>query len=263
MEKNIELMGNESAKFVFLRREKLRLAELQRIPKPEKESIDQSFMIGIKKVLEEERDLVLRNVVSASCRDVQDSYSLPLFQAAVSKRYRPQGARLAELDSLIAGLPRLEALIEEQDYSLKVGEWSCRMNGLNQILSEMETKLPKPFEHTKINVDPNYPSDRCTMVDNKWVDVWLTKYLNSKRPIFFEPYSTWSEKMEEFYEKVYLVEWQKAQDLLHVPVAAKPEPPPPFPPEQVVPIRAFLEEGQSEYPEQGTLKSRIYKKIGR
>jgi hypothetical protein len=255
VDKIINLLGEKGAGFFKVKseREKKKVSDL--IPQPENQVNLENYRLEMEETTKKELEAKAQNIFVSVNNEISSVWSKNLFLETVRKRVMalPYAERMAVLPYIQKGA---EAII----YQMEFDAWGKRSADVDRNIRGYESGFPKPFDIGMMN-SGDYPKERIGFADNKPFDKWLTEALGEKRPIFFEPYERWGEKLSECYEKVYLKEYQKDQDLLHpLKAAAKPEPPPPPPPEQSQAIAEFYEMGNEEPGTlQGRIRSRIYK----
>lgn len=277
MDARINNMGEESAKFIFLDREKLKLAELEKIPQPKRTQNFESWEKEKETILKQEFDQVCQNIVAASEREISSVFSEDSLKETVWKKFQNESAKLMRPYAMLAALPTIRKLIEDTIWGKGFEAWSHRLDGLKQRIADMESKLPQPFSLSLINTE-KYPdgsfrfplngdeNDRVRQLsDGTWVDLWLQKDLGEKKVIPFEPQERYIPYLKRYHPEVYwaTAEREKAEARKQPSPVVNEEPPPtppPIPPEQAKAIHGFFNDGAEET---GTLRgriSRIYKK---
>lgn len=255
VEKIINLLGEKGAGFFLVKAEREKKKVTDKIPKPANKVSCDDLRLEIEDATKKELEAKAQNIISSVNNEISSMWSEPFFRGTLHKKVMglPVGER-------VAILPYIQKGAEETIYKMELDAWDKRAADVDMTIRNYESGFPKPFTLSMMNVDPDYPESRIEFIDNKPCDKWLREALGEKKPIPFDPYEKWGEKMSECYEKAYLPAWQRDQDLLHAPVAAKPEPPPPSPSnEQAKAIHGFFEQ---EAEDTGTLRgrvSRIYK----
>lgn len=261
MDKIINLLGERGAGVFLVKpeREKKKLAE--RTPKPEKKINLDSWILDIEKATESELEAKAKSIVSSSNVGITEMWSEDLFKDALRKKVMalPVGERKQLL-------PLIQKYAEAEIYARSLDKWNHRFDEIDSAIRGYESTFPKPFDIGMMNTNVDYPKERIGFADNQPYDRWLTDELKEKRPVFFSPHDRWLEKLAEFYEKVYLVEYQREQDLLRPPVAQKVEPTATPQPEPISPaMREFFAMGEETLLEEdgltpsGRRRSRVYK----
>lgn len=268
MIKNIEQIANHQAGPVHSLKEKREIrAVKEKEPKPERQAVNAEDWVEERQALVREQWIQkAKDLVAATSRQIATMWNSELLKQTLWENLLKLS--LAERDGI---LHYIQEPLEAEIYSRPLDDWAHRLEQIDREIVLLEANhVPKPFSPDMINKDTLYPASRCLMEAGKYYDAWLTKYLDSKKPIYFEPHSAWLDSLEKFYHQVYLVEYQKDQE-------AKAAPPPPAEPEvigafsdgpnSVLLAREFYEKegsaGQHGQPELSWTKQRIYKGGGK
>lgn len=257
MDKIVNLLGEKGAGFFLVKAEREKKKERDRIPKPEKQINLESYCLEMEEATKKELEAKGQSIVVSVNNEISSMWSEPFFKETLRKKVMalPVGERGAIL-------PFIQKYAEATIYQMQLDAWDKRSAAVDRNIRGYESGFPKPFTMSMMNVDKDYPEERIGFVDNKPYDKWISKQLGEKRPVFFEPYERWGEKLAECYEKVYLVTAKKEREeeaKRLAPPVVKVEPPPPPPSEQAGALHGFFSEGVEE---SGTLRgrvSRIYK----
>ena len=113
----------------------------------------------------------------------------------------------------------LQREMEAVLFAREMEGFNRRFESIDGNIRKWEGKIPKAFDKNLINVDSRYPIDRVGFLQEKPFDRWLTNGLKEKALFFDSP--TYTEKLIQFYNEVYLPLHEKEQV-----EELKPEPPP-------------------------------------
>ena len=202
VDKITNYLGEIGAKFYLVKPEREKKKEIEKMPKPLREKRLDDFWADIEKALGVDFDAKAKSVVNSANVGLAEIWSEDLFKEALKKKILT--LPLGEREEL---LPLIQKYAEDELYSRQLNSWNHRLDGINQAILALEKSFPKPFDIGMLN-GPDYPKERVGFADNRPYDLWLTQGLGEKRPVFFEPYDRWAEKLSEFYEKVYLPAWE-------------------------------------------------------
>ena len=236
-----------------LRKKRLIKSEKEREPKPQKTVSLKGWCDEKLAVVKGQKTAMAQSIVSGGRGDVLEAWNVEGFKEGVWKRLDKLSPELKE-----TLLPLVASMMEETIYSIDVDVWSKRLDGVDREISEFERRLPPRFSMDLVNVNKFYPASRIGYDDKgrAW-DKTLTKYLlgeDSKKKIYFEPFQDWLAENENFYNKVYLVEFQK-----HAKQSTAPKVEEPHHPEPPMSLAGFYSIGREEgVKEEGEIRSKIY-----
>ena len=206
---------------VKLREAKLKKNELEKIPKPKKEITAKSWLEEKSAAYEQERRDIARGLIQAAQQDVSSIFNEEVFKDAIDKRL--SGLPI-ERRNLI--LPTIADLLEETLFSVSLSAWENRTQDVDKSIRNLESRLPPKFSMELVNRHKDYPSGRIVYVDNEPCDKWLSDILGSKKPIPFNTFDRWLEKLEQAYA-VYLEEHRREQEAKQPPLVEVPAQPQP------------------------------------
>jgi hypothetical protein len=273
MDKSWTIMSQEATPYCELEKYELQRRAKEGIPEPAKKK--DIFAEQIKKEedwINSELERLAQTEVRAGLRDSgrvisdeNEEGKAAIFEH-VKRHFQSGLSKITSLEVELLSLKRLGKYLDEEVNRDATQTWSNRFRGVDELIKQVKARIPELFNSGKINVDPRFPIERCSQVDGRWCDMWLSSALKSK-PIPFEN-SKYVDDLKKFHRDFFLPQLKKEQDAKKIEETPAPPvesaPPPVDPGISPALMHEFYTMGNEErtQPDPGlTLRGRIQSKI--
>ena len=210
MDKILEQLGNEAGPFKTDKGLKEQRVQAQKKPKPEKKNRFNEWRGQKEKELRQQMQTIAWGMVQKASQDIASLYSDSGLLEHTMKNFEREQVKVMWPAVQLQYLDLLQEALENVCYSKELEVYNAELREFDNMISNIQSKFPKPFDISLINVDKRFPIDRIGFdgSNNRPFDKWLTEGLKSRKPIFFEPHDEYVKSLIRFYEEVY---WTIAQ----------------------------------------------------